>query len=96
MNRYKSIFKEKITPEDLHYDKIKRNVKDELAADVIYDTFRGILEDKKKPQEAFRDACENENLHGAREDIVQNRENIAALIKKFYGYRLDPIMTGKI
>jgi len=66
---------------EVHYDKIKKIVGEYgSAAQVIYDTLKGI-NNGVKPNEAFSDAIDNENMYGQRADIVAERNEIIKSLK---------------
>jgi len=56
---------------------------------VLYQFFRNI-QFGATPQEAFENACEDENYYGMREDIAEDREEIADVIKKEFNIEIDP------
>jgi hypothetical protein len=60
---------------------------------VLYDFFRRIeyMGYSSLQKEFFR-SCENENYHGDREDIIEDRTIIANVLKEYFNIEVDPLI----
>lgn len=64
----------------LSWEEAKKVSPNEGIAYIVHETANALQ--TKAPQKAFADACENQNYHGDRADIVRGREQAAAALKK--------------
>ena len=62
---------------------IKRTNGNELYAYVIYGMFT-YMKEGMNAQDAFFNSCDDENIYGDRDDIVQVRKNIANILNYHY------------